>query len=128
MDEVRAKLGGAHPILRVEDMVRSLRFYEGVLGFKSVAWGTEDFTRVDRDRSSIFLCRGGQDLGKAWVWVDAGDAEKLHEEVVAKGAVVRLPPTNFFWALETHLEDPDGNVLRFGSDPLSDRPFAEPEF
>ena len=28
-----------------------------------------------------------------------------------------LPPTTFPWALEMQIEDPDGNVLRIGSDP-----------
>jgi hypothetical protein len=30
-----------------------------------------------------------------------------------------MPPTNFPWALEMHVEDPDGNVLRLGSEPKS---------
>ena len=34
-----------------------------------------------------------------------------------RGAPIRLPPTNFSWALEIQVEDPDGNVLRFGSEP-----------
>ena len=41
---------------------------------------------------------------------------------------IRLPPTNYFWALEMHTEDPDGNVLRLGSDPLSDQPFSDRPF
>jgi hypothetical protein len=28
-----------------------------------------------------------------------------------------LPPTNFPWALEMQVKDPDGNVLRIGSEP-----------
>jgi hypothetical protein len=37
---------------------------------------------------------------------------------------ILLPPTNFPWALEMQVEDPDGNVLRIGSEPKTDRPFA----
>jgi len=36
---------------------------------------------------------------------------------------VRQPPCNYPWALEIHVEDPDGHILRFGSEPLTDRPF-----
>jgi hypothetical protein len=36
--------------------------------------------------------------------------------------VIRLKPTNFAWAYEMQVEDPDGRVLRFGSDPKGDRP------
>jgi len=34
-----------------------------------------------------------------------------------RGVSIRLEPTNYLWALEMHVEDPDGNVLRFGSEP-----------
>jgi hypothetical protein len=36
-----------------------------------------------------------------------------------------MPPTNFSWAYEFRIADPDGHVLRFGSDPLRDQPFAD---
>jgi predicted enzyme related to lactoylglutathione lyase len=45
------------------------------------------------------------------------DVEKLQEELKARGVTIRMPPTNFPWALEMHVEDPDGNVIRFGSEP-----------
>jgi predicted enzyme related to lactoylglutathione lyase len=35
----------------------------------------------------------------------------------ARGVKILLEPTNFPWALEFQVEDPDGNVLRFGSEP-----------
>jgi len=31
--------------------------------------------------------------------------------------IIRSEPANLPWALEMQVEDPDGNVLRFGSDP-----------
>ncbi len=30
---------------------------------------------------------------------------------------------NYAWAHDMHVEDPDGNVLRLGPEPKSDRPF-----
>jgi catechol 2,3-dioxygenase-like lactoylglutathione lyase family enzyme len=108
---------GSTPILRVENMQASLRFYVDLLGFKNAPWGTDDFTSVNRDRAGIYLCRGGQGAGKAWIWIGVEDAEKLHEEYKAQGVTIRLPPTNYSWALEMQIEDPDGNVLRFGSEP-----------
>jgi hypothetical protein len=38
-------------------------------------------------------------------------------EFSAKGAHIRSPPRNFSWAYEFEDEDPDGHVLRFGSEP-----------
>jgi catechol 2,3-dioxygenase-like lactoylglutathione lyase family enzyme len=115
--ESRVRFEGSQPILRVENMQASLRFYVGLLGFEDVSWGTDDFTSVSRDRAAIYLCRGGQGRGRAWVWIGVEDVEKLHEECKALGVAVRMPPTHYPWALEMHVEDPDGNVLRFGSEP-----------
>jgi predicted enzyme related to lactoylglutathione lyase len=105
------------PILRVEDMPASLRFYVDMLGFKNANWATEDFTCVSRDRAGIYLCRGGQGRGGAWVWIGVQDVDKLHQEYQVKGVTIRLPPTDYPWAREMQIEDPDGNVLRLGSDP-----------
>lgn len=113
----RVRFEGSQPILRVENMEASLRFYVEVLGFENASWGTDDFTSVSRDQAGIYLCRGGQGRGAAWVWIGVEDAEKLHEEFKARGVAIRLPPTNFPWALEMQIEDPDGNVLRLGSEP-----------
>jgi predicted enzyme related to lactoylglutathione lyase len=108
---------GSQPILRVEDMGAALHFYVDLLGFKNVHWGTNDFTSVNRDRAGIYLCRGDQGRGRAWIWIGVEDVEKLHEEYTTRGVKIRMPPTNYPWALEMHVEDPDGNVIRFGSDP-----------
>jgi predicted enzyme related to lactoylglutathione lyase len=108
---------GSQPILRVEDMNVSLRFYVEQLGFKNVHWGTGEFTSVNRDRAGIYLCKGSQGAGKAWIWIGVEDVEKLQDEIIARGVTILMPPTNYPWALEMHVEDPDGNVIRFGSDP-----------
>jgi catechol 2,3-dioxygenase-like lactoylglutathione lyase family enzyme len=105
------------PILRVEDMARSLAYYVDVLGFYKAPWGNDDFTYVGRNDRGIYLCRGGQGNGGAWVWVGVGDVRGLHRLYKERGAIIRLEPKNFPWALEMQIEDPDGNVLRFGSDP-----------
>ena len=107
----------SQPILRVGNMEASLRFYVDLLGFKNAQWGTVDFTSVNRDRAGIYLCQRGQGQGRAWLWIGVEDVEKLHEEYNARGVSIRLPPTNYSWALEMQIEDPDGNVIRFGSDP-----------
>ena len=109
-----------NPILRVENMEASLRFYVDVLGFKNASWGSDDFTSVTRDGTGIYLCRGDQGRGRAWVWIGVEDIEPLHEEYKARGVTIRMPPTNFPWAREMQTEDPDGNVLRIGSEPLDE--------
>jgi len=105
------------PILRVEDMRRSVRYYVDVLGFREADWGTDDFSYVGLDGRGIYLCRGGQGRGGAWVWVGVEDVRELFRLFRERGAIVRSEPENHPWALEMQIEDPDGNVLRFGSEP-----------
>ena len=107
----RVRFEGSQPILRVEDMTAALRFYVDLLGFENVSWGTEDFTSVSRDQAAVYPCRGGRGRGGAWVWIGVEDVEQLHEELKARGVAIKLPPTNYSWALEMQVEDPDGNVL-----------------
>lgn len=116
------------PILRVENIKTSLRFYVDVLGFENAPWGNDGFAHISRDRTGIYLCQGGQGRGGAWVWIGVDDVEKLHEEFKALGVTIRMPPKNFPWALEMQIEDPDGNVFRFGSEPQSERPFSVAQF
>ncbi len=99
-------------------MQAALRFYVDVLGFENAPWGTDDFTSVNRDRAAIYLCRADQGRGGAWIWVGVDDARKLYEELKARGAKIREGLKNYPWALEFRVEDPDGNVIRFGSEPV----------
>lgn len=110
----------ANPILRVEDLARSLRFYVDLMGFHDEGWG-EEFTCVTRGPAGIYLCEGEQGRGGAWVWIGVEDARALHVEFAAAGVAIREPLTNYPWALEFRVEDPDGNVLRFGSEPALDK-------
>jgi hypothetical protein len=106
-----------NPILRVEDMSVSVRYDVEVLGFEQAPWGDENFTLVGRDDRGIYLCRGGQGHTGAWVWIGVGDVRALYQVYKERGAIIRQEPKNEPYALEMQIEDPDGNVLRFGSDP-----------
>jgi len=68
------------------------------------------------------LCEGEQGHPGTWVWIGVGDADLLYQEYCAKGAKVRHPPTNYPWAYEMQILDPDGNVLRLGSEQKADQP------
>jgi catechol 2,3-dioxygenase-like lactoylglutathione lyase family enzyme len=113
-------------ILRVNDMARSLAFYVDILGFKNAEWGTDEFTSVNRENSGLYLCKGGQGMPGTWVWIGFdGDIFALHQELERKGVTIVLPPTNFSWAYEMQVKDPDGHVLRFGTDPNDQEAFAD---
>ncbi len=105
------------PILCVADLDRALRYYTQVLGFAAVEWRTQAFTAVAIEGSMIYLAERMQGRPGAWVWIGVGDVRALHALYASRGATIREPPTLHPWALEMQVEDPDGNVLRFGSDP-----------
>ena len=119
---------GAQPILSVHNIPSTVRSYTDVLGFKNAEWGNDFFTCVVRDRASIYLCRGGQGQSGTWVWVGVEDVSLLYDEYKDSGARIRMTPKNFPWAYEMHVEDLDGHVRRFGSEPLGDKPFDTADF
>ena len=114
------------PILYVKDMSRSLAFYVDILGFKNAEWGNDNFTSVGQDNSSLYLCKSGQGQPGTWIWIGFdGDIFSLHQQFISKGVNIKLPPTNFSWAYEMQVEDPDGHILRFGTDPNDTETFAD---
>ena len=122
------KFEHADPILRVSEMAASLNYYVDTLGFSAAEWGTAAFTSVNRDGAGIYLCAGGQGQPGTWVWIGVEDVGVLYEEYKMSGARIRRAPANYVWAYEMQVEDPDGHVLRFGSEPRTDIPFVDPDF
>lgn len=122
-DPSGANFHSAAPILRVGDLSVSLDYYGRALGF-AVDWRDGmGMASVSRDRCTLMLCQGDQGHPGTWTWIGVADADALHEELKARGAIVRHAPTDYPWARELQVGDPDGNVLRFGADP---RVGAEP--
>ena len=111
------------PILRVKSLQASISFYVDVLRFK-VDWSTATMASVSRDGRAIMLCEGDQGQPGTWIWIGVEDIEPLFHELATKGMTIRQGPTNYRFAYEMRIEDPDGHVLRFGSEPKRDRPFV----
>lgn len=113
------------PILRVRSLQASIDYYVKVLGF-SLDWHHPGvIASVSRDRATIMLCEGDQGRAGTWIWIGVNDCAALFTEYTARGASIPLPPTNYPWAYEMHVEDRDGHVLRLGSEPRQDLPFSE---
>ena len=109
------------PILRVDDLGASRRYYCDVLGF-ALDWEAPHMISVSRDGGAIMLCAGHQGQKGTWLWIGVEDVDALHAAFVAAGASIRDAPQNFSWAYEFQVEDPDGHVLRFGGAPRRDLP------
>ena len=120
-----ARVENTIPILRVRSLPASIDYYVTALGFE-VDWHEPgSMASVSRDGHSIMLSEGSQGHPGTWVWIGVSDCALLFNEVTAKGATIRLAPTNYPWAYEMQVEDPDGHILRFGSDPKADGPFVD---
>ena len=118
--DIRMRFEHSNPILSVADLSRSVRYYVDVLGFTNAEWGGDDFTLVSRDGAGIYLCRRDQGNPGTWAWVGVEDVAALHDEYTRSGAIIVDGPRNFPWAYEMKVTDPDGHVLRFGSEPRTD--------
>ena len=104
------------PILNVADIQRSLRFYVDVLHFSAAAWATDQFAHVSRDGNGIYLCRGEQGGPRTWIWMSVEDAREMHRHLHEHHVKLLQEPTDKPWGIEIRAEDPDGHVLRIGSE------------
>lgn len=118
-------LAPATPILRVADLRAAIEYYTERLGFKLNWDHSSGFASIGREHCNLFLCQGDQGHAGSWLYVGVGDVGPMEAEFAAKGARIRQTATNFPWAREMQVEDLDGNVLRFGSEPLKSEPFGE---
>jgi catechol 2,3-dioxygenase-like lactoylglutathione lyase family enzyme len=110
------EVGCPRPILPVSSLEGGLAYYRDRLGFK-VDWQygePPDFASVTRDDATLFVAATNA-TDDVHVWMGVRDVDKLHRELVKRGAIIKQPPTNMPWgARELHVADRDGNLLRFG--------------
>jgi uncharacterized glyoxalase superfamily protein PhnB len=115
----RTRFENIVPILRVENLSASIDYYSNALGF-AVDWQDGSMASVSRDGHAVMLCEGAQGSSGAWVWIGVEDAQALCEEYIVRGAMISQAPTNYPWAYEMRVTDPNGHVLRIGSEPRAD--------
>jgi catechol 2,3-dioxygenase-like lactoylglutathione lyase family enzyme len=121
------------PELICSDILRSLDFYTGVLGF-TVAFQREDerFAYLEREGAELMLQEPGvrvfvagdlqQPYGRGVnLQIEASDVDRLYEAVIAAGATLYLPMEEKWYRRDEVLlgnrqfivQDPDGYLLRF---------------
>lgn len=106
-------------VVYVRDVSRSLEFYEGRLGFKTVELGLPDYaTVVDPDgETTICLHRGSSErpaTGKdgAWLYIELGGLDTVCEELAGRGVEFEQMPEDMPWGWRhAYLRDPDGQLL-----------------
>ncbi len=104
-----AELSHPRPILSAKSLRDSQAYFRDVLGFK-LDWDYGDpanFGSVSRGDAVLFVCEGCS-FTPGETMIFACDVEALHEEFKAKGAIIKMPPTDMPWGLrEMKVAAPD---------------------
>ena len=107
---------------KVKDALASEAFYRDLLGFTKT-WednpgdGSPVFIEVKRDAVAIHLSEHeGDGPERVSIYVNVADATALHGEFAGRQVPIASPPESMPWGETVFtIEDPDGNILRFGS-------------
>ena len=114
-----SRFNSAAPCLSVRDMLRSLEFYQRVLGFESGHLEADPpvYATLHRDDVAIHLAldRDGEKAGSNSCCVFVTNVDALYEACVAAGAkIARQIEDSPYGLRDFNLSDPDGNVILFG--------------
>lgn len=107
-------LRNALPVLPCGDVAAAIAHYVDVLGFR-INYSQQDLGVMYRDAVTLLLvphASGAATFGAAEFYVR--DADRLHAELVARGAAVQGEPISHPWGLRDFtVLDRDGNRLTF---------------
>jgi len=107
----------AIPILFVDDVSRSIAYYQESLGF-NLQWNAGSKSAlVTRGNSTLLLAATLHSSSPAQVWIEVDDVHHLFEEFLIAGAVIISPPNDLESGTEMQIADPDNNLLWFRADP-----------
>lgn len=109
----------AVPVLAVDDLDESIRYYEDRLGFELTwSWGDPPaVASVTRDEVELNLARRGDNgsRGASSVYVRLTEVDEYYEECRRNRAVIVRPPADQPYGMRDFaVADPSGNKLEFG--------------
>jgi len=121
------------PLLNVEDVSRSILFYESLIGFEIVtdfeADGIAEWALLRAGEVEIMLNEGDADdsaqrrrmppFSGPVLYFDVEDCQALHADLLSRGFRVESLEPQEYGVLEFRLRDPDGYELAFTS-PIDD--------
>jgi catechol 2,3-dioxygenase-like lactoylglutathione lyase family enzyme len=117
-------------VLIVEDLDRALRFYSGVLGLK-LGHRSGDYAQLDTGPTRLALYTRSamsKTLGMSLepppanapgfeVGFKVADIDEAFAELVTRGALPVVAPTDRFWGQRTaYIRDPDGHLIELAQD------------
>ena len=112
----------AQAIIRVTDFKALVAFYQEQLGFElTILWPNPRYAVLKRDEVSLEIAEKPGSKGGAAIYISVTDVDALYEELsnVNVGRIGEMRDRDY-GIRDFYIEDPEGNVLIFGSD-LEDR-------
>ncbi len=111
-------------VLAVKDLHRIAAYFRDVLGFRVLWEDGTDWRLVQRENVRFMIGHCPDDKPAAEIgdhslvaYVNVDDVDRLHEEVAARGAVIRIAPTDRPWGMrEMIVATPEGHRILFGQD------------
>ncbi len=116
-----------NPLLFVQDINRSIAFYQDNLGFQLEGKPVESngkifFCGLKRERCALMLQQAEDEDGPpehrgrgVIFYFTCDDADRMHEELTGRGLHLKAPTTAYYGMRQVELSDPDGYVLCFQS-------------
>jgi uncharacterized glyoxalase superfamily protein PhnB len=125
-EEQVATIRQVWPLLTVQDMARSMSFYERTLGFSVVGRAEVDgrtfWCRLERGGASLMLQQADDEDGPAGnrgrgvaLYFVCDDAERLHAELSARGLQLPRVAVAEYGMKQLFVPEPDGYSLCFES-------------
>jgi catechol 2,3-dioxygenase-like lactoylglutathione lyase family enzyme len=114
------KLESMIPVLAVQDLAETINFYTKLLGC-TVLWQTPGIASLDL-QGREFMISTLETHGPGTLWLGVDEILDLYEPLREAGVPCILEPTNMNFAHHMRFLDPSGNILWFGSSPLSEGP------
>ena len=117
-------------ILIVDDLDRALRFYTGDLGLR-LGHRSGDYAQFDTGATRVALYTRGAMAEILDMSLDApaantpgfeigfkvADVDAAFSDLVARGALPAVPPTDRLWGQRTaYVRDPDGHLIELAQD------------
>lgn len=120
-ETAKVDLFDAATVLVVRDVLKSIRYYCGVLGFKELfVYGEPTYYGgVQRDRVTIHFFgaeKAPRAAGQGQIYIFARDVDGIYAQIIARGATVEKPPEDYLYGMRDFTaHDLDGNRICFGA-------------
>jgi len=121
---MKAKVERINPYLNVSDVSESIKYYVDVLGFE-LSIKTQNLAIVEHDGHQINLRLNIDNSNPHRVWIGVDNIDTLWRQAKKNKAVFEEEPTNYSWAYQMMIKDPDGNLLIFASASSDKMPFED---